>query len=222
MKDIVIIGAGGVGREVALIIEQINKENPTWNLLGFLDDNPKVQNTYINGYKVLGGIGQIEQFKDVQAVCAIASYKVKSKIINSLTELNIRFPKIIHQSVHIPQYSSVGEGTIIYPGVIMTTNIEVGNHVIISPGCGIGHESIIEDFCSILWNVNISGNVRIGTGCMIGTGATVIQNIKVGRETTIGAGAVVVKNLPENCTAVGVPAKVIKFNDKVECTHGIA
>lgn len=210
MKDIIIIGAGGVGKETALLIEQINKIKPTWNLLGFLDDNTKLQSSYINGYKVMGGIDYIYNLNNIYAVCAIASFEVKRKIVDKLIKHNVKFPKIIHPSVNIPKTTSMGEGTIIYPGVIMTTNISIGNHVIISPGCGIGHESVIEDFCSILWKVNISGNVRIGAGCFLGTGSTVIQNIKVGKETIVGAGAVVVTNLPERCTAVGVPAKVIK------------
>jgi sugar O-acyltransferase (sialic acid O-acetyltransferase NeuD family) len=222
MNDIVIIGAGGVGKEVAMLIEQINHVHPIWNLVGFLDDNIRIHNTYINGYKVLGGVDEIANYKNIFAVCAISSYKAKIKIINKLKNYNIRFPKIIHPSVYVPQYTVVGEGTIIYPGVIMTTNIDIGKHVIVSPNCGIGHEAIIGDFCSILWNVNIAGNVRINTGCMLGAGSTVIQNIKVGREATIGAGSVVVRDLPEGCTAVGVPARVIKTNDKVEYIYGSA
>lgn len=215
MEDILIIGAGGVGKETALLIEQINYIKPTWNLLGFLDDNGKLHGSFINGYKVFGGVDYINNYKDIYAVCAMASGEVKRKIIDKLSKHNIKFPKIIHPSVSVPDTTSIGDGTIIYPGVIMTTNIMIGKHVIISPGCGIGHESVIEDFCSILWNVSISGNVRIGTRCVVGSSSTILQNIKIGMETTIGAGAVVLKDVPQRCTVVGVPAKIINFHDKV-------
>ena len=104
----------------------------------------------------------------------------------------------------------MGEGTIIYEGVILTANIEIGNHVIISPKCGIGHDSIIKDYVSLLWNVNVSGNDLIEEGVMMGSGSTVIQGKKIGKGSIIGAGAVVVNDIESFSTAVGVPAKVIK------------
>lgn len=211
MEDIIIIGAGGVGKEVALLIEQINAYKPTWNIIGFIDDNIKIHNIEVNGYKVIGGINCIDEFENIYVVCAIANYHVKKKIINNIKNKKIKYANIIHPSVYIGKTSVLGEGVIIYPGVVMTTNIKIGNHVLISPKCGIGHEVIIGDYSSILWNVSISGNVEIGEGCFIGSGATIVQNIKIGIDTVIGAGAVVIRQLPGRCTAVGVPAKAIKF-----------
>ena len=107
---------------------------------------------------------------------------------------------------------TVGEGTIIYEGAILTANIEIGNHVIISPKCGVGHDSIIKDYVSLLWNVNVSGNDLIEEGVMMGSGSTVIQGKKIGKGSIIGAGAVVVNDIESFSTAVGVPAKVIKID----------
>jgi sugar O-acyltransferase, sialic acid O-acetyltransferase NeuD family len=213
MESILIIGAGGVGKETALLIEQINHIRPTWNMLGFIDDNSIVHNTYINGYKVLGGIDYLKSVENIYVVCAITNYSAKCKIIDKLSSFNIKWAKIIHPSVYISPTNSVGEDVIIYPGVIITTNSNIGSHVILSPGCGIGHETTIEDFCSILWNVNVAGNSKIGRGCMLGSGATVIQNISVGSNSIIGAGAVVIRDIPENCVAAGVPAMVIKKSE---------
>ena len=213
MQDIVIIGAGGVGKEVALLIEQINKKTPTWNLIGFIDDNNVLHGTQINGYTVLGGIEYLNTMTSlVYTVCAIANYMVKRNIIGSLRNSNVHFANIIHPDVYISNTNLIGEGVIIYPSVIMTTNIKIGDHVIISPKCGIGHEAIIENYCSILWNVNISGNVKIEEGCLIGSGVTIIQDKTIGRQSIIGSGAVVIKDVAKKCTAVGVPARVIKYN----------
>ena len=107
---------------------------------------------------------------------------------------------------------TLGEGTIIYEGAILTTNIKVGNHVIISPKCGIGHDSIIKDYVSLLWNVNISGNDIIEEGVMMGSASTVIQGKRIGKGSTVGAGAVVIDNIDSYSTVVGVPAKVIKVD----------
>ena len=210
MKDIIIIGAGGVGRETAWIIEQINLRKPTWNIIGFVDDNKAIWNKKVNGYKVIGGINYLDNInKDIYVIIAIANYKIKKKFVNIINN-RFKFASIIHPDVYLNDTVSIGEGTIIYPGVIITTNVKIGNHVIVSSKCGIGHDSKIKDYVSLLWNVNISGFDIIQEGCLIGSGATVIQNKKIDSYTIIGAGAVIIKNIEEKCTVVGIPGEVIK------------
>ena len=94
---------------------------------------------------------------------------------------------------------------------IHNKNTKIGNHVSVNPGCGIGHDAVIEDYATLYWNVTLSGNVRIQEGCEIGSKAVVIPKMTVGRWSVIGAGAVVVKDIPDSCTAVGIPAKPIQF-----------
>ncbi len=213
MQDLVIIGAGGVGREVAWIVEQINNVKATFNLIGFIDDSAELHGNSINGYKILGDVNYLLGMKkDINVVCAIANYKIKKSIMEKLNLRQFQHTSIIHPDVYINSTNAIGKGCVIYPGVIITTNTKIGDYVIISPKCGIGHEAIIEDYCSILWNVSVSGNVKIDEGCLIGSGATIIQGRRIGRETIVGAGSVVIREIPEKCTAVGIPAKVIKFN----------
>ena len=210
MKNIIIIGAGGVGREVSLIIEKINKLKATWNLIGFIDDNINSWNKIINGYQIIGGMDLLETLPlDTYVVIAIANYNLKKKIVNKINN-KFKFATIIDPKVYIHDYMTIGEGTIIYEGAIITANIQVGNHVIISPKCGIGHDSIIKDYVSLLWNVNISGNDVIEEGVMMGSGSTIIQGKKIGKGSIIGAGAVVIDDIDSFTTAVGVPAKVVK------------
>ena len=212
MKNIVIVGAGGVGRETSLIIQQINELESTWNLIGFIDDNKNSWGNVINGYPVIGGMDYLEKLSlDTYVVVAIANYEVKRKIVNRINN-KFKFATIIHPKVYIHDYINIGEGTLIYEGAILTTNIKVGNHVIISPKCGIGHDSIIKDYVSLLWNVNVSGNDIIEEGVMMGSASTVIQGKRIGKGSTVGAGAVVIDNIDSYSTVVGVPAKVIKVD----------
>jgi len=216
MKNIVIIGAGGVGREVASLIKQINSKKETWNIIGFVDDNEDYIGKFVNGVRVLGKIDYLNSVdKEVNVVCAIADYKTKKRIVENIKNSNVKCVNIIHPDVYIDNTISLGEGIIIYEGAVITTNVVLNDHVIVSPKCGIGHDTEIGKYTSLLWNVNIGGNVKIGEGCLLGTGSSVIQNIKIGENMVVGAGAVVVKELPANCIAVGVPAKVIKTYDLV-------
>ena len=215
MKNLVIIGAGGVGRETALIVQQINQLDDTWNLVGFVDDNLDNFGKVINGYSVIGGIDTLELLdEDYYVVIAIANYKVKKSIVERLKG-KFRFATIVHPKVWIHDFMTLGEGSIIYEGAILTSNIEIGNHVIICPKCGVGHDSKVKDYVSLLWNVNVSGNDLIDEGVLMGTGSTVIQGKTIGKGATIGAGAVVVDNVDPFSTAVGVPAKVIKKGEEV-------
>lgn len=206
MKDIVIIGAGGVGRETAWIIEQINMRKPTWNIIGFVDDNEEIWNSEINGYKVIGNLSYLNNLENKPyVIIAIANYKVKKSIVNKLED-RFQFATIIHPDVYLNRTIEIGKGSIVYPGVIMTTNIIIGNHVIVSPKCGIGHDSVIKDYVSLLWNVNVSGFDVIEEGVFIGSGATIIQGKSIGKEAIIGAGAVVITDIENNSTNVGVPS----------------
>ena len=211
MKDLIIIGVGGVGREAALIAEEINEQSQEWNILGFVDDNEDVQNTYINGYPVLGKSQYLQNYKDeVYVFCGISNYKVKKKIISKLKEnQNIKFATLIHPSVKLNKHIKIGEGCIIYQNVIMTVNIEIGDHVIISPKCGIGHDSKIHDYVTLLWNVNVSGNVDIKEGATMGSGSTVIQGLTIGEGSFVGAGATVIRDIDKYKTAVGVPTRYV-------------
>ena len=215
MKDLIIIGAGGVGREVALIINQINSIRPTWNIIGYVDDDNSKKGEIINGIKVIGNVKELKEYnEDLYVVIAIANYEVKKNIVNKLNS-KFKFATIIHPKVFTHDFMTIGEGSIIYEGVIITANVEIGKHVIISPKCGIGHDSKLRDYVSLLWNVNVSGNDIIEEGVLMGSGSTVIQNKKIGQGAVIGAGAVVVKNVLPFCTAIGIPAKAIKKGENL-------
>ena len=209
--DIFIIGAGGFGREVQWIIERINEKNNKWNLLGYIDDGIK-EGTFINGYNVLGGTDYLINYStEVCVVCAVGNPKVREKIISKLVSNNkILFPNIIDPDVKMSKYIKMGKGNIICAGNILTVNIEISDFCIINLDCTIGHDDEINSYVTIYPSVNVSGNVKISKCTELGTGSQVIQGITIGEYVTVGAGAVVVNEIPNNCVAVGCPAKPIR------------
>lgn len=216
MKDLIIFGASGFGREVAWLVERINKVSPTWNLLGFMDDNEAIHGTEINGYRVLGGTAAVGHYPNACFVCAVGASRVREKIVENMKTVNpkIRFGTVIDPSVEMSDLVTIGEGTIICAHTIITVNIMIGSHVIINLDCTIGHDAILRDFVTLYPSVNVSGITNIGHAVELGTGMQIIQGKTVGDYSIIGAGAVVVKDIPSKCTAVGSPAKPIKFFDE--------
>jgi sugar O-acyltransferase (sialic acid O-acetyltransferase NeuD family) len=214
MKKIAIFGAGGFGREVAMLIEQINQNETIWEIIGFFDDGVTA-GTEIYGYKVLGGIQEInDQTDKLNLVFAIGDPKVKKKVISKIANPNISYPTLVHPSVIMGTKDvKIGDGSIITAGNILTVNINIGAHVILNLSCTVGHDTNIKDYCSFMPSVNISGEVEIGECVYVGTGAKIINLLEIGSNTVVGAGAVVAKTLPANCTAVGIPAKPIKFHE---------
>lgn len=212
MKDLIIFGASGFGREVAWLVERINKIEPTWNLLGFMDDNTAIQGIEINGYKVLGKTEDVCSFQDAYFVCAVGASRIRENIVKRMKAFSpdVRFATIIDPTVEMSKFVSIGEGTIICAHTILTVNISIGEHVIINLDCTIGHDAIIKDYVTMYPSVNVSGITTIGHGSELGTGMQIIQGKSIGDYSIIGAGAVVVKEIPDRCTAVGCPARSIK------------
>jgi len=218
MKKIAIFGAGGFGREVKTIIDAINIRTPkTFEFIGFFDDNI-AKHEVINGFPVLGGIAELNQFKEeLNVAVSIADPLIKKNIINSIKPKNIYYPNLIHPSVLISDESvEIGIGNIICAQTILTCNIKIGDFIILNLMCTVGHDTTIQSYSSFMPSVNISGEVMVGEGVYVGTGAKIINQLEIGEFTTVGAGAVVAKSLPAFCTAVGIPAKPIKFHNHLQ------
>lgn len=210
-KKVVIIGAGGFGREVAWLIERINNVAPTWQLLGFVDDDESKFSQKFYGLSVLGDIDWLnQQPDDLCVICSVGKSIIRKTIVSRIR--GKRFATLIDPDVICSDSVNIGEGSIICAGSILTVDISIGSHTIINLDCTVGHDAVISDFVTVYPSVNISGNVCIESCVEIGTGSQIIQGLHIAENTIIGAGAVVIRDLPSNCTAVGSPAKPIKFS----------
>ena len=214
-RDIAIYGAGGFGREVLALVEQLNFGVFMYNFVGFFDDG-KAKGEMVNGFPVLGGMEELNRWdRPLCLALAIGSPAVKKKVFERITNPLVSFPSLIHPSVMVgdEDYVRIEEGCIICGGTIITVNIVIHRFVILNLSCTVGHDTEIGAFSSFMPTVNISGEVSVGEGVYVGTGAKIINQLEIGEWTTVGAGAVVAKSLPPRCTAVGVPAKPIKFHE---------
>lgn len=212
-EDLVILGAGGFAREASFLVEEINKSSSQvkrWNLLGYIDEDESKLGLKLRGYPVLGGWQALATLPaSVKVICVVADPGAKQKMIRTASDQGRHFATLIHPDINLAEDVEVGGGVLINKGSLLTVNIQLGDHVSINPGCGIGHDAAVGDFTTLMWRVNVSGNVKIESGCLVGSGATILQGKTVGAWSTVGAGAVVTKDVPSKCTVAGIPATEI-------------
>lgn len=215
MKKIAILGTGGFARELTTLIQDINAFSPTYDFIGYVDGFlPK--DTLVNGYPVIGNDDEINNVsEELGLVLAFGDPKLKKRVKTKFTNPLLFFPTLIHPSVMIGdrRFVEIGEGCIICAGCILTTNIRIKDFVTLNLQCTVGHDTTINEYSSFMPTCNISGEVNVGEGVYCGTGVKIINLTSIGDYTIVGAGAVIAKSLPARCTAVGVPAKPIKYHE---------
>lgn len=209
LQQIAIFGAGGQGREVLQLLRQINQVNKQWECIGWFDDGLE-KGSLIQGLPVLGGVNELNNWKQPLAVAITVAWPAtKRKICQLLQNPSLSFPSLIHPDVSFDDDEvNIGQGCIITQGCRFTVNIQLGEFVLLNLACILTHDVIIGDYCSVMPSVNLSGAVTLEEAVYIGTGTQIIQLLTIGKDSIIGAGSVVINDIPSGCTAVGVPARV--------------
>jgi sugar O-acyltransferase (sialic acid O-acetyltransferase NeuD family) len=211
LKDLVIIGAGGLGKEVAWLIENINNTIPTWNILGFLEDEKHNDNwgKIINGYPVLGGNDWLFNYKkEIHIICAIGKSSVRKLVYEKITQYsNVKLATLIDPSVRIDKTVNIGEGSIICRNCTLTVDSNIGNGVLMNTGASVGHDSIVGDYCTFLTNSIAAGHTNFGECCEIGSGAFILQGKKVVANTVLAPLSSILKDITEPGMYAGNPAR---------------
>jgi sugar O-acyltransferase (sialic acid O-acetyltransferase NeuD family) len=128
-------------------------------------------------------------------------------------QIRASFGTAIHRSAIIAPTTKIGPGTVVLHGSVIQTDSQIGSHVLINTAASVDHDNVIGDYAHVSPHATLCGHVQVGEGTHIGAGAVVIQCVTIGKWCTIGAGAVVLKDIPDFATAVGNPARIIKFRE---------
>jgi sugar O-acyltransferase (sialic acid O-acetyltransferase NeuD family) len=212
-EPIVIVGAGGFGREVIDVIDAINAEAdaPVWEVVGVVDDAPSEANLERlerRGTPFLGGTGEPLVWPNpVHYVVGIGSTRVRRTIADRYDAAHLRAATLVHPSVTQGFDVRIGEGTVICAGVRLTTNIDLGRHVHLNLNVTVGHDTTVRDFVSVNPLASISGDCLLEAGVLIGVAGVVLNGLTVRDGATVGGSACVVRDVPSGVVVKGVPAR---------------
>jgi sugar O-acyltransferase (sialic acid O-acetyltransferase NeuD family) len=209
MKRLIIIGAGGFGREVLMTAKTVQAQRGEWEIAGFLDDNPAALADY--GYKVpiLGSINEYLPQKNDCFIIAMESPQNKLAISQQLQEKGAEFITLIHPSAEIGDYTKIGIGCVLLPHIGISCDVTLGNFVTLNAHAAVGHDAVLSDGCTLSAFAHVSGAVNLGKGAYVGIHGCILPSVEVGDFAVVAAGSVVVKNVKPGTTVMGVPAKKI-------------
>ncbi len=210
-RDILILGAGGLAREMAMVLEHVNAREHRWNFLGFVGATPEETGRDLGAGRVLGDDAWLLA-SDVSAdlVVGVGYPSIRSKILSRCLAQGSRFeyPNLVHPSSTLDfRRVELGRGNVITAGVAMTCDITIGDFNLFNLNATVGHDCVIGSYNVLNPGVNLSGYVRVGDRVLLATGCQVLERLSVGSDAILGAGAVVRADVEPGQTVVGVPAK---------------
>lgn len=208
-ESFLVFGGGGHAK---VVIDALLASG--WEILGCYDDNPALLGLEIvQGVPVVGGSSSMlaDWRKGRKVIVAIGENRLRRRL-SSLWE--VEFGVASAPSVVLGSGVKIGAGTMLLPSATVNIDTFIGSHAILNTSCSVDHDCRIGDYAHLAPGCALGGAVTVGEGAFLGVGVKVIPGIRIGRWSVVGAGAVVTKDLPDNCTAVGVPAKVIRTREE--------
>jgi sugar O-acyltransferase (sialic acid O-acetyltransferase NeuD family) len=213
VRELLLVGAGGFGRETAEAVRAINQRSESWKLLGFLDDAPALQGGEVDGLPVLGSIDALDRYPDAAVtVCTghPGNYFSRKRIARRLDLDPARYATLVHPGAALAASTVVGPGSVVLAGVVTTAAVQLGAHVAVMPGAVLTHDDVVADYATFGAGARLAGRVRVGEGAYVGSGALVREDRAIGAWALVGMGSVVLADVPPAEVWAGGPARRLR------------
>jgi len=204
---LLLVAASGLAREVLAVCEATGRP-----VRGVLDDDPAKAGTALGSATVLGPLEHVQDHPDAELLLCAGKGSVRRDLAVRLADLGVgddRYATVVDPFVHIPRSCSVGVGSILLGGVVLTADVRVGRHVVCMPHVTLTHDDELDDYVTLTAGVSLGGGVRVGEAAYIGMNASVREQRTVGAGCVLGMGAVLVTDQPPGTVYAGVPARPI-------------
>jgi sugar O-acyltransferase (sialic acid O-acetyltransferase NeuD family) len=206
---VIIVGAGGFGRELLIWVKDTYGDDEDIQIAGFLDADPLALEKYDNPLPVLGDPSAYEPDPSDRFICGLAVPAIKLNVCRDMKSRGAIFLTMVHPSAIVGDRSRLGEGCVICPGAIVTADVMVGDFVTINGQATVGHDAVLGDGSTMSGHSEVNGFAELGEGVFLGSHATILPHAKVGSFAKVGAGSVVLKKVKPRTTVMGVPAKML-------------
>lgn len=196
MEDLVILGAGGFGREVAWIVRRICDAGlASWRLIGFCDDAPAYGQGVLEGVPLLGPVERLA--RPVSFFCAVGKNAVRETLTRRATAMGCRAVTLVDPTAVVAPGVRIGAGSVVGIGSILSVGAVLGEGVIVNHHVCVGHDVRIGDFAQLCPGVSLSGGCEVGRGALVGTQAASIPGKRIGAGATLGPGCCAMRDVPD-------------------------
>jgi len=206
-KKLIIVGAGGCGREVLQWALAAMPYQSEWHIAGFLDDNPEALKGYETGYALLGAVSSWQPQSDEVFVCAIGSPGVKKRVALSLEERGARFATIIHPTAILATTAFLGKGVVLSPFSTVSADAVIGDHAFLNLNTSIGHDAKVGSYSTLSSYVDVTGYVKIGDSVFVGSHVAIVPKVSVGDGAFLCAGSIIMTHVKQGQKMLGNPAR---------------
>jgi sugar O-acyltransferase (sialic acid O-acetyltransferase NeuD family) len=209
-RPLLLVGGGGFARETLELVRAVNAQSPSWRVLGLLDDDPRLHGSRVHGFEVIGPSAAVHDHPGTLVAACVASPDEPTRRLSLVDRLGLpaeRYATLVHPAAVIPRSASVGPGSILHAGTVLTADVRLGAHVAAMPAVVLTHDVDVGEGVTFGAAANVAGRVMIERGAYIGAGAMLRQGLVVGAGALVGMGAVVTRSIPSGETWAGVPAR---------------
>lgn len=214
MKNVVIIGARGFGREVYCSAMESLGYGETFVIKGFLDDKKTALDNYKGYPPILDSVENYHIQKDDIFICALGDVFYKEKYCRMVLEKGGEFITLIHPTVQINQNVSIGKGCVFLSYAVIGSDAVIGDFVNIQHFGIIGHDVSVGDWSMIDCHCFCGGFSKVGKSCTMHTSSVLVPQKEIGNFVTVNAGSIVIRNVDDYKTIIGNPAKELIFPKK--------